>query len=115
MASVNRLELQPSTALTAAATNSERKSLNLFDCNFVAWMKTSAIHAATTVNAKIQHSANGTDWEDLVAFTALAGVTGFESKQITVYVLPHVRSVVALSGLTLAATTEVALYNDKSK
>ena len=115
MASVNRLELIPVTALTAATNNGERKSLGIFDCNFVAWAKTTVINGATTVAAKIQHSANGTDWEDVVAFTNLVGTLGFESKQITINLLPHVRAVVALSGVTLAATTQVALYNDKIK
>lgn len=114
MASVSRIELLPSTALTATATG-DSKVLEIGSANFVGWLKATGVNGATTIAAKIQHSANGTDWVDLVAFTNLVGVAGFEVKQITDNVLLYVRTVVTLSGGTQAATVLVSLYHDKSR
>lgn len=114
MASVSRIELLPSTALTATNT-ADAKVLEIGSVNFIGWLKATGVNGATTVAAKIQHSANGTDWVDLVSFTSLVGVNGFESKQITDNVLLYVRSVVTLSGATQAATVLVSLYHDKGR
>lgn len=116
MASVNRNLLQTSeSTLTAATNNGSGVSLEPHSLAFVGWIKVPTINAATTVNAKIQHSPDNTNWTDVVSFTAIAGVVGYEVKQITVNLLSYVRSVVTLSGVTLSAQVEVVLYNDKYK
>lgn len=112
MASVGKVTLQASTALTASADGTA-KILEQKSTGFVGWLKASAVNGATTIATKIQHSANGTDWVDLGSFTNLVGVSGFEAIQITSSVLPYVRSKVTLTGATQAATVDVSLYLDK--
>lgn len=113
MASVVRVQLV-SSALTATETGSG-VSLEPASQAFVGWLRVSAINGATTLNAKIQHSADKSNWVDLVSFTALVGVTGTEAKEITFAgVLPFVRGVVTLAGATQTATVDLALYHDKS-
>lgn len=113
MASVSRVELK-SGALTASA-NGSSIALESFSKSFVGWLHVSACHAATTVAAKIQHSADGTNWVDLETFTNVVGTTGVQAGQITEAVLPFVRGAVTLSGATQSATVLMSLYFDKEK
>lgn len=119
MASSSKLILV-NEALTASQT-SEVKSLGPRSKKFVAFLLVSAINAATTVAAKIQHSPDGSTWFDLVSFTNLVGVTGSELKQESAFavasspVLGQVRSVVTLSGATQTATVRVDLCFDDDK
>lgn len=113
MASVYRVELLSTTALTAV-NNGTAKVLEAHSDKFVGWLNVSVNDGATTVAAKIQHSADGTNWEDLASFTNVVNVTSTEAIQIALAVLPHVRSVVTPTG-TPAATVAVALYHDKVK
>lgn len=112
MASVNRIVLQEATLLTATTT-STAKSIELLHHFFVPWLNVTTANGATTIAAKIQHSANGTHWVDLVTFANIVGTTGVQAPQGPYFVLPFVRSVVTLTGVTLSATVEVALYTDK--
>lgn len=112
MASVSKIQLYPSTALTASADGTA-KTTEAIQHSFVGWVKATAVNAATTIASKIEHSANGTDWVTLVSFTNIVGTSGFEAKQITDSVLPFVRAVFTLSGATQAATVEMSLYYDK--
>lgn len=115
MASVIRQDLVPASAITAATTNGESKNVELLQTDFLGYIVVSAINAATTVNAKIQDSADGTNWNDVVSFTALAGVTGYEKKDITAKLFPYVRAVVTLSGATKSATVAISLHSDKKR
>ena len=79
----------------------------------VAVLVATAIHADTTLNAKVQTSHDGTTWFDLVSFTAITDTSGAEIKPILVATLPalaHVRAVVALTGSTLAATVSISMH-----
>ena len=118
MAAVARLKLIQS-ALTDSATGTSY-SLGGRANSFAAWLNVSACHASTTVNAKLQHSPDGTNWIDLVSFTAIAGTTGTEAKYQASFtgagvVFPNVRAVVTLAGATKSATVLVALYFDDNK
>jgi hypothetical protein len=113
MASVQNQILQASTALTAATTNGTGVSLGVGDTDFCTFINVSACNGATTVAAKIQHSPDNSNWVDLVSFTSIVGATGTECKDITVHVMPYVRSVVALSGVTKAATVSIHLFYDR--
>lgn len=81
---------------------------------FIMWWKVTAVHADTTVSGKLQHSANGSDWEDVAgaAFANLVGVAGFESVEVTAKLLPHTRLAVTLAGVTKEATVHSKLYVD---
>lgn len=111
MASVSRV-LLGSAQLTGSGDGSG-VSLESSSTAFVGWFKCSAINAATTLDVKIEHSPNKTDWKTLCTFAQLVGVTGSEVKQITDGVLPFVRYSATLAGVTKDATVEVALYFDK--
>ena len=101
-------------ALTATKTG-DTKGLSSKDKAFIGILSVSACNAATTVNAKIQHSADGSTWFDLVSFTAVVGTTGAELKQITTSVLHKVRAVVTLAGATQTATVDLALWLDPDR
>ena len=111
MASSAKQTLMDSQALTAASNSGTSFSLSARSDFHVAFFKATAVNAATTVTAKIQHSPNGVDWFDLVSFAALAGVAGSEVVQITVGILPQVRASVTLAGVTKAATVLIEIYH----
>lgn len=113
MASVGRVLLM--SGAQTASTNGEAKILELYSAAFVGFSKATGVHADTTLDTKIQHSANGSDWVDLCTFNQLVGVNGYDVEQITVNVLPYVRAVSTLAGTTQQATVEIALYFDKLK
>lgn len=115
MASVIRHELIPVSAITAATTDGTAITLGQLDTDFAAYIDVTVINAATTVNAKIQDSVDGVLWNDVVSFTALAGVIGHEKKVITVPLLPWVRAEVTLSGVTKSATAAISIYHDKKR
>jgi hypothetical protein len=102
-----------STALTASNT-SEKQSISSSTDSFLGWIDVSVNDGATTVAAKLQHSPDGTNWVDLVAFTNVVNTTGTEVKAITGSVFGHVRSVVTLTG-TPSATVKVQLWFDAHK
>lgn len=112
MASVIQKKVYPSTALTAASTNGEGVGLDAKVGQFVGFLTVSAINAATTATVKIQDSPDKTNWTDVITFAAVAGAVGFEKKDITAKLLPYVRAVITLAGVTKAATVEVSIYHD---
>ena len=115
MASVSKREILTSTALTDSYTT-PAVSVDLLDCEFLAVLTASAIHADTTLDAKLQHSPDGgTNWEDLVSFTQVTDTSAFEVKDITSKILPTVRAVVTLAGSTTEATVAIDLFNDRKK
>lgn len=112
MASVEKRTLM-SRALTATA-NGDSVGLELGYGSFIAHLAVSAINAATTVNAKIQHSPDGSNWYDVESFAAVAGSAATEAKAITGPLFPQVRAVATLTGVTQAATVAVDLFMDKN-
>jgi hypothetical protein len=112
MASVARLNLI--SGALVATTNGSTKVLEALSENFVAWLNVSANDGSTTVAAKLQHSADGTNWVDLgSAFTNVVNTTGVQALQLNVNILPYVRGVATLTGVS--ATVEISLYYDKKK
>jgi hypothetical protein len=114
MASVQKINLMDSVALTDSA-DGDSKSMDNHYSEPVAVIKATAVHAATTVDAEIQHSNNKTDWFQLKEFTNIVGAAGKEALSITDHVLPYVRASVALSGATKEATVSVDLYINNRK
>lgn len=113
MASVGNKNLLTAAALAAATTVGDAYGVLPKSNNFVAKLKVASPHAATTVTAKVQHSPNGTDWFDLMAFTATsAGAVADELKVPTIPVLANVRAHVVLGGATKLADVTIDLYFD---
>jgi hypothetical protein len=112
MASVDKITLLSSTALTDNATGTAQ-ALELKQRDFVAYISATAVNGATTVAAKVQHSADGTNLLDAVTFTSIAGATGREAKAFTIPLMPYVRATVTLTGATKAATVAIDLFFDK--
>lgn len=110
MASVSRLNLINS-ALTATSTGSA-STLEARSTEFIGWLDISVINGATTVASKIQHSADGTNFVDLIAFTNAVGAVSRQAVAVTIPVLPYVRAVATLSGVTQTATVSINLYYD---
>lgn len=119
MSASNKIVLYSAQALTAASNTSTAQAAEVKFADFVGFIKTTATNGATTVTAKIQHSPNGSDWFDLVSFTALVGVNGSEEKEVLISgggsprnsVFPQVRASVALAGATKASTVTIELYH----
>lgn len=110
MASQSRERLLASTALTATNTGAA-VNINSRAKNLMGHLAVTAANAMTTVNCKIQHSPDKTNWYDYVTFTAIVGTTGAEVKIPTNdRILPFVRSVVTLSGGVQTCTAEVDLW-----
>lgn len=112
MASVGRLALLESTALTATTTG-DSKSTELHQTDFLGWLNVSANDGSTTVDVDIEHSPDGQNWVVAASFTQLVNVTGREAISIA-KLMSHVRAVVTLAG-TPSATVEVLLLLDKRK
>ncbi|MBR9701037.1 hypothetical protein GOV11_04185 [Candidatus Woesearchaeota archaeon] len=102
-----------SEALTASKTTA-KISLGPRQKAFIGWLDISANDGSTTVDAKIQHSPDGTNWVDLATFTQVVNLTGQEALQITDSIFVNVRSVVTLAG-TPSATVKVQLWSDDDK
>ena len=105
-------DLLISEALTGNK-NSEKFNLETNSDKFIVTIDATAVNAATTVSAKLQHSHDGSNWFDVVSFTNIVGVEGHEAKQVTDNLLPYVRASVTLAGATKAATVKVMLWFDK--
>ncbi len=101
-------------ALTASLTT-EAQALDTVEVDLIGCIVATAIHADTTVTAKIQTSCDNVTWFDLIAFTAITDTSGSEIKIPTsLYGLSLVRASVALSGSTLQATVTLTLNTRKS-
>lgn len=74
----------------------------------------SAIGAGTSLVVKIQHSADNTNWFDLATFAAKTA-TGSELINVTVAVLPYLRSVHTFTGGTTTCTSTVDLWHGVEK
>ena len=67
----------------------------------------------TTIDADVEHSADGTNWESVASFTTIIANT-YESVQVTVNLLPKVRA--TMSGATItSADIKIDLFNDKAR
>lgn len=88
----------------AVTTTSDPQAIPPRSKHLCATLVAKDVHAATTLDVKIQHSNDGDNWHDLVAFTQLVGANGIEFKNITTPVLGRVRGVATLVGATKAAT-----------
>ena len=111
MASVSKISLISEEALTATKTGL-KKSLEARSLDFIGYMHVSANDGATTIDAKIQQSADGVNWLDVVTFTQVVNVTSFEQKQITIALLPYVRAIATFTA-GASATLKVDLYYNK--
>ena len=112
MASVSQLTLV-NGAFTATETGSST-ALEPFSNSFIGYLHISANDGATTIDAKIQHSADNSNWIDLVAFTQVVNTTAFEAKQITNSVLPYIRGLATFTAGN-SATIKIGFYFDKLK
>jgi len=102
-----------SAEVLAATSNSSTAYIQQTSNNLVASYVATAVNGATTVDCKIQHSPDGTNWYDHTTFTQLVGSDGDEVIQIdktTDPFLPYMRSVVTLAGGTKAATITCELF-----
>ena len=100
-----------SEALTADDTSASAQLMEEVT-NVMGFLKVSGGGSTTTTDVKFQHSPDGTNWEDLKAFTQVVGVTGQEFIQLnntTEHVMPYIRVVVDL-GVVLQATVTVELH-----
>lgn len=116
MATTSRRELI-NQALTGTTTG-DTKSIEPRSNGFLGFVKTTATNGATTVDAKIQHSPNKSDWFDVVSFTSIVGTNTSEVKDITNLsgkLFTNLRAVVTLSGATQASTVEVTLWFDENR
>lgn len=93
--------------------NTDAFALETNSDKFIGTIDASAVNAATTVTALIEHSHDRTHWFTLTSFTAIVGAASSEAKQITDAVLPYVRANITLAGTTKAATVKVMLWFDK--
>ncbi len=108
MASVQKLILAPLELRTTDFT-SEAFSPDDSTVDFVAVLVcTAVVGGAPTIDVKLQHTIDGTNWFDLVTFTQLTA-TGSELKNITTPVLSQVRAVIDLGGTITSATCKVEL------
>lgn len=117
MASSNNHMFLKAENLTATAT-SEAFKLKNESSDFVAFIKTESTNGATTVDGKLQHSPNGSDWFDLISFTSIVGTDSQELIQInnsSLHVLPYVRSVATLSGGTQDSDVTIGLFYSLGK
>ena len=110
MASINQILLLAETALTASNTGLE-KSLEVRQKNYVALATVTANDGSTTVDVRIETSADGTNWIEVADLTDLVNVNGVVKLDITASLLTKARSIVTLTG-TPIATVKVALWHD---
>lgn len=98
-------------AMTAATNSGSALALAPSDDDFLAYIKCTAVNGATTVSGKIQHSPDGSDWIDLVAFADQVGSGSSEVKTVSGPVFKHIRGFVGLAGVTKAATVTMELHH----
>jgi len=111
MASELVKELQNGQLLTT--TNTTPVDLPDKTRDLIAHLVVSVINGATTLDVKLQHSPNKTQWYDLgTPFAQLVGVTGDEAVRITDSAFQFIRIVAALAGATQEATMVVNLHYD---
>jgi hypothetical protein len=116
MASTSKITLA-SGALTASSTS--LASALPSSKNYIGWLNVSANNGSTTVNAKIQHSPDGTNWIDFCTFAAVVNTTGVQAIHPASFAVanqslfPNIRSVITLTGAS--ATVEVSLWFDADK
>lgn len=108
MASIQKLTLLQSQTLTVDTTSDIQATENgMVDLVGVLVMS-AVVGAAPTVDVKIEHSIDGSNWFDLCTFAQLT-TTGKEYKHITIPALSQVRAVVDLGGTITSATLKVEL------
>jgi hypothetical protein len=108
MASVEKFRMISAKALTADFTT-EGFALEASMDEICFWLLATGQHADTTLDVKVQHSPDKTNWKDLVSFTQQTDTGGSELKGITLPIMGFIRTVVALTGTTKAATVTVDL------
>ncbi len=113
MASVNR-KLIYSGSLSGNLSGSEPVSIENLDVDPLLFIAATAVGAATSLVVKVQHSPDGTNWYDLVSFTALTAA-GAELKVPTTAVLGRLRISAAFTGGTTTATLAVTLHSRHEK
>lgn len=113
MASVQHLNLINENVTAAQSTKS--RSLQPGDMDFVGVLVVSN-YTSGTFTCKIQHSADGSNWQDLVTFAA-ANADGFEYIQQSAFAVTNVLSNVRadIAGAGLDADIRIALYHDKRR
>lgn len=85
---------------------------------FVGVVKTENTDNNTKVNAKIQHSFNGTDWFDLIDFGT---INGSDTSRIVylsesnIHVLPYLRGYITMSGSTVLSDVTLHLFYETSR
>jgi len=114
MASTQKNILENGTTIVATGVGTKQSTKDRSD-KFIGFLKATNVNAATTLDVKIQHSPNGTDWFDLATFAQLVGVNGQEAIQITVSVFPNLRGDYTLVGATQSADILLELYSDNGK
>ena len=110
MASINQVLLLGETALTASNTGLA-KSLDRGQKNFIALATVTANDGSTTVDVRIETSADGINWIEVANLTDLVNVNGVVKLDITANLLTKARSIVTLTG-TPIATVKVGLWHD---
>lgn len=114
MASVGKVSIYSSQALTATTTSSAMSMDQRWQKLF-GYIKCTALGAGTSLAVKIQHSPDGTNWFDWVSFTALVAA-GSEIKYPTLdIVAPQIRVVATFTGGTTTGTVTVELFYDPFK
>jgi len=116
MASAYKVVLNES-AVVAASANTTAKSLTSRLDSFVGFFKLSG-RTAGDYTVKIQHSPNGSDWFDVVSFTAPPSADGqnfSELKQITTNILGQVRANLVVANGPGDGTVLVELWYDEKK
>lgn len=101
--------LLPLTARTATATGTTHDGAAASTGGLAAHLHvTAATGTAPTAAVKVQHSADGTTWTDLVTFTTATGATA-ERKTTTGTVQRYVRAMVTIGGTNPNITLAVAV------
>jgi len=108
MSAVNQKEVFNATV--TADVNGSVVSLDQYFSEFV--FQVVAAHTAGTIPLKIQHSGDGSNWHDLVAFTDITA-SGSELKFPSTSVLGQIRAVVASSTTPNAAVVVKVFYRNK--
>lgn len=119
MASVAKTVLASAQAFTGNGQTTG-VSLGARTDKFVCYLDVSALGAATSLVVTLQHSPNGSDWFNVVPFTAAVATgkqvipqSGFTSANSPL--LPWVRASLVFTGGTTTATITCELYYDSSK
>lgn len=112
MASTGRLSLLNAEAIAAEETTSASVSLQNSHVDLVAALIV-ADNEADTLDVSIEHSPDGENWFELVAFTQITTASASELKPIlpaTMPALGHVRALVEAVGADTIATVSLSLH-----